>query len=70
MISLSARQADCLEAIRTFIRDKGYSPTQAELAETMNVSASVIEKHLSALQTKGYISRAYATPRSIVVLAQ
>ena len=52
--TLTARQAEILELIRSFILEEGCPPTRAEIAETLGFrSANAAEDHLRALERKG-----------------
>lgn len=65
---MSAKQLDCYNNIKAFITKHGYSPTRKQVAELMNVSQSMVQRHMLALQLKGYIMRADNQARSIVIL--
>jgi len=70
MKKLTTKQSKVLSAIKTFISDYGFSPTQRELTKLLNfTSNNSIYQHIKALVKLGYIaldSRVYA--RSINVL--
>ena len=54
--TLTARQAEILELIRSYIADEGCPPTRAEIAESLGFrSANAAEDHLRALERKGVI---------------
>ena len=54
--TLTPRQAEILELIRSYIAEEGCPPTRAEIAETLGFrSANAAEDHLRALERKGMI---------------
>lgn len=58
MQDLTRRQRDCLQALKSFIQEHGHSPTWRELAKKMGVKQNrTVQKHLNALEKKGYIRR-------------
>jgi repressor LexA len=55
--SLTARQAEILEAIRSHIAEHGRPPSRPELARALGIaSTNAVFKHLAALQRKGAIA--------------
>jgi len=55
--SLTPRQAEILEAIRTHIAENGRPPSRPELARALGIaSTNAVFKHLAALQRKGAIA--------------
>ncbi len=63
---LSNRQAAILDFIRTHQRVEGYPPTIREIAARFgHASPRAVQKHLSALQSKGHISRRRGKSRAI-----
>ena len=66
MIKLTARQAEVLEFIKSYISDTGYPPTRAEIAQELGFkSANASEEHLKALARKGAIEMIPGTSRGI-----
>lgn len=58
MIGLSARQQECLDAIRAHIAEKGRPPTLREIGRRMGIgSTNGCNDHLRALERKGFIER-------------
>jgi repressor LexA len=56
-ISLTPRQAEILEAIRTHIAENGRPPSRPELARALGIaSTNAVFKHLAALEKKGAIA--------------
>ena len=67
--TLTARQAEILELIRSYIEEEGCPPTRAEIAATLGFrSANAAEDHLRALQRKGYIEMIPGSSRGIRLL--
>src|SRR5690606_25159209 len=66
MSSLTARQAEILDLIRTAIEETGMPPTRAEIAQQLGFrSANAAEEHLRALARKGVIELVPGTSRGI-----
>ena len=64
--SLTARQAEILEAIREHIAEEGRPPSHPELARTLGLaSTNGVYKHLMALEKKGAIELAPGVARGI-----
>jgi repressor LexA len=67
--TLTARQAQILELIRSYIADEGCPPTRAEIATTLGFrSANAAEDHLRALERKGAIEIIPGSSRGIRLL--
>ena len=63
---LTKRQKQILDHIREFIDDRGYAPSFEEIAEHFGYSSlATVHEHLSNLERKGYIRKAYNESRSI-----
>jgi len=55
---LNKRQVEVLKALHDYIKNHGYAPTLAELAEILKVRApSTIHEHLENLEIMGYIKK-------------
>lgn len=66
MSSLTARQAEILDLIRSAIEETGMPPTRAEIAQQLGFrSANAAEEHLRALARKGVIELVPGTSRGI-----
>jgi repressor LexA len=66
---LTKRQSEILEYLRVHISDQGYAPSFEEIAEHFTFqSLATVHEHLTNLERKGYIRRAYNESRSIEVL--
>ena len=67
--TLTARQAEILELIRSYIAEEGCPPTRAEIAESLGFrSANAAEDHLRALERKGVIEMIPGSSRGIRLL--
>jgi repressor LexA len=63
---LTKRQKEILDHIGAFIDERGYAPSFEEIAEHFGYSSlATVHEHLSNLERKGYIRKAYNESRSI-----
>lgn len=63
---LTRRQKEILGFVGRFIERKGYAPTIEEIAEHFSLrSLATVHKHLSNLQEKGLIRRAWNRSRAL-----
>ena len=63
---LTKRQKEILDYIDGFIAERGYAPSFEEIAESFGYSSlATVHEHLSNLERKGYIRKAYNESRSI-----
>lgn len=63
---LTKRQKEILDHIEVFIDGHGYAPSFEEIAEAFGYSSlATVHEHLSNLERKGYIRKAYNESRSI-----
>ncbi len=63
---LTKRQKEILDHIDGFIRERGYAPSFEEIADAFGYSSlATVHEHLSNLERKGYIRKAYNESRSI-----
>jgi repressor LexA len=66
---LTRRQKDILTYLQAHIQQHGYAPSFEEIAEHYGLkSLATVHEHLTNLEQKGYIRRAYNESRSIEVL--
>ncbi len=66
---LTKRQKEILDYLVTFAADNGYAPSFEEIAAHFNYnSLATVHEHLSNLERKGYIKRAYNESRAIEIL--
>ena len=63
---LTRRQKEMLDFLNGFIEAKGYAPTIEEIAEHFSLrSLATVHKHLTNLQDKGLIRRAWNRSRAL-----
>lgn len=63
---LTRRQKQILDHIEAFIGEHGYAPSFEEIAQAFGfASLATVHEHLSNLERKGYIRKAYNESRSI-----
>jgi len=68
---LTKRQKQILDHIRDFIDDRGYAPSFEEIAQHFGYSSlATVHEHLSNLERKGYIRKAYNESRSIELVEE
>ena len=66
---LTAKQTEILEAVQTWIQERGRPPTLREMAQRMGVSSTnAIRDHLRVLETKGYLKREARLSRGLEVI--
>jgi len=65
---LTERQQQILNAIASYINEKGYPPTVREIADMVGIkSSSTLHGHLQRLEKKGFIARERGKPRTITI---
>lgn len=68
-MTLSVRQQQVLDFIRSTVAERGYPPSVREIGEAVGLSSpSTVHSHLSALVEAGAIRRDPTKPRAIEVL--
>ena len=66
--SLSEKQKEILEIIKTFIKENGYSPTIREICRIANIkSTASVHGHIKRLKDEGHITTGIDMPRSIAL---
>lgn len=66
---LTKRQRQILDYLTSYASEHGYAPSFEEIAEQFNYnSLATVHEHLSNLERKGYIKRAYNESRAIEIL--
>jgi repressor LexA len=65
---LTERQRILLGGIKDFIKANGYTPSQRDLARTLDCSLNTIQELLIRLERKHYITHAPGVSRSLRVL--
>lgn len=69
MQGLTGRQQQVLEGIHQIIKEKGYPPTVREIGERLGLRSScTVQRHLEALERKGYIKRDRTKARSVEIV--
>jgi repressor LexA len=69
-MALTRRQKGILDYISGYIEDHGYAPSFEEIAAAFDyASLATVHEHVSNLERKGYIRKAYNQSRSIEVVA-
>ncbi len=68
---LTKRQKEILDFIHGFIEEQGYAPSFEEIASAFGYSSlATVHEHLSNLERKGYIRKAYNESRSIEMIPE
>ncbi|HXE79348.1 MAG TPA: transcriptional repressor LexA [Vicinamibacterales bacterium] len=66
MLPLTKRQREILDYLSEFIQQHGYAPSLEEIGRRFNLSSlATVHKHLTNLQDKGFIKRAWNRSRSV-----
>ena len=69
MQKLTGRQQQVLEGIHKIAGEKGYPPTVREIGVLLGLRSScTVQRHLEALERKGYLRRDRTKARSIEIL--
>ena len=66
MLPLTKRQREILDYLNEFINQHGYAPSLEEIGRRFGLSSlATVHKHLTNLQEKGFIKRAWNRSRSV-----
>jgi len=66
MLPLTKRQREILDYLNEFIQQHGYAPSLEEIGRKFGLSSlATVHKHLTNLQDKGFIKRAWNRSRSV-----
>lgn len=66
VLPLTKRQREILDYLSDFIQQHGYAPSLEEVGRRFGLSSlATVHKHLSNLQEKGFIKRAWNRSRSV-----
>ncbi len=66
MFPLTKRQREILDYLNEFIQQHGYAPSLEEIGRRFSLSSlATVHKHLTNLQEKGFIRRAWNRSRSV-----
>ena len=69
MLPLTKRQREILDFLNEFIQQHGYAPSLEEVGRRFGLSSlATVHKHLTNLQEKGFIKRAWNRSRSVELL--
>ena len=69
MLPLTKRQREILDYLNEFIQQHGYAPSLEEIGRRFNLSSlATVHKHLTNLQDKGFIKRAWNRSRSVELI--
>jgi repressor LexA len=65
-MALTKRQKQVLDFIAGFVDENGYCPSYDEIARGLDLaSLATVHKHISVLETKGYLKRGFNQSRSL-----
>lgn len=65
-MALTPRQKEVLDFIASFVQERSYCPSFDEIAKGLELaSLATIHKHVSLLESKGYLKRSYNHSRSL-----
>ena len=69
MLPLTKRQREILDYLNEFIEQHGYAPSLEEIGRRFGLSSlATVHKHLTNLQEKGFIKRAWNRSRSVELM--
>ena len=69
MLPLTKRQREILDYLNEFIQQHGYAPSLEEIGRRFSLSSlATVHKHLTNLQEKGFIKRAWNRSRSVEMI--
>ena len=69
MLPLTKRQREILDYLNEFISEHGYAPSLEEIGRRFGLSSlATVHKHLTNLQEKGFIKRAWNRSRSVEMI--
>jgi repressor LexA len=70
VLPLTKRQREILDYLQDFIQHHGYAPSLEEIGRRFGLSSlATVHKHLTNLQEKGFIKRAWNRSRSVEMVA-
>jgi repressor LexA len=69
VLPLTKRQREILDYLNEFIQQHGYAPSLEEIGRRFSLSSlATVHKHLTNLQEKGFIKRAWNRSRSVEMI--
>lgn len=66
-MNLTPKQFEIVKFIKDYRKERGYSPTLAEIGENLGISAVTVFEHIGALEKKGAITRQRGRVRGITI---
>lgn len=66
-MNLTPKQFEIVKFIKDYRKERGYSPTLAEIGENLGISAVTVFEHIGALEKKGAITRQRGRTRGITI---
>ena len=67
---LTKRQREILDYLNEFIQQHGYAPSLEEIGQRFGLSSlATVHKHMTNLESKGFIKRSWNRSRSVELLA-
>jgi repressor LexA len=70
VLPLTKRQREILDYLNEFIQQHGYAPSLEEIGRRFGLSSlATVHKHLTNLQEKGFIKRAWNRSRSVELVS-
>jgi repressor LexA len=67
-MALTRRQKEVVDFLAAFIEKNRYSPSYEEIADGLQLnSLATVHKHISSLEAKGYLRRAFNQSRSLEI---
>jgi repressor LexA len=70
-LALTRRQREIYDFIRSFVEEKGYSPSLEEIGEAFGLSSvATVHKHVEHLVEKGFLRKAWNRSRSVEPIAE
>jgi repressor LexA len=70
VLPLTKRQREIMDYLNEFIQEHGYAPSLEEIGRRFGLSSlATVHKHLTNLQEKGFIKRAWNRSRSVELVA-
>jgi repressor LexA len=66
-MNLTPKQFDIVKFIEDYRKERGYSPTLAEIGEELGISAVTVFEHIEALEKKGAVTRQRGRARGIAI---
>jgi|TARA_R100000544_G_C2205761_1_gene49156 repressor LexA len=65
---MTEKQKKVLDFVKKFLKDKGYGPSQTEVAKATGVNQSTARVHINQLIERGFLDQQPGKSRSLKVL--